>query len=153
MLKKIIAKDPTVLLRGGLILLTILFIGADVFVIKFFNGNETEDVLSSCKISKDEEAKAIEYVKFITSSVNSKGYSAIDSKWVEDMPPSFRKNAKEKIESLNIKKFTVKRVGSDRKDLYTVKCEALSKEKDIVFFDIIKTKDGKLNVLKLLRIY
>lgn len=145
--------NKTWLIRGILIFLTVLFIGADVFIIIVLHKNEIEDVLNSQKISKDEASKASDYVKYIANTVNTQSYAAIDSKWIPDIPPYFKKNAKEKIENLNIKGFTVKRVGSDRKDIFTVKCEALSRDKDIVFFDITKTKDGKLTVMKLIRIY
>jgi hypothetical protein len=153
MLKKFIPQDSIWPIRGVLIFLTILFIGADVFIIKFLSQNEIEDVLNVQKISKDEASKASDYVKYIADTVNSRSYAAIDSKWVEDIPPFFKKNAKEKIESLNVKGFLIKRVGSDRKDIYVVECETRARDKDIVFFDVTKAKDGKLTVMKLVRIY
>lgn len=112
-----------------------------------------EDILAPVNLKDEEREKISDYVRYITDTVRLKGLQGIEGKWQEGIPPSFRKNVKDKIDKLNAEGYIVEKISMDRSNLFNIKCQAMTPEKDIIFLEIAKTRVGNTYLFRLQKIY
>lgn len=112
-----------------------------------------DDILVSVNLRDEEMEKISDYVRYITDTVRLKGLKGIDGKWLEGIPPSFKKNVKDKIDRLNAEGYIIERTSMDRSNLFNVKCQAMTPEKETVFLEIAKTRVGNLYLFRLQKVY
>jgi hypothetical protein len=94
------------------------------------------------------------YARYIAGKVAAGGIDAIEGKWVEGIPPSFKPEAQAAL-ALVGQDFEIDRVSADKSVIYNVECHPLSNPGKLVSFEIVRRRlaeSGKV-IYRLQRIY
>lgn len=112
-----------------------------------------DDVLTPMDDEKTVE-KISSYIRLVCELVNKEGIAAIEQKWVDGIPPDYKKNSKAKFEKLASEGFTVEKMYSDKNDITfaVLRLRSYEQVKDPVIVQIAKEKIDEASVFRILRI-
>lgn len=143
----------SIAIKSSMLIIIALCIYVDYYFIFRTQTPSYEDILVPVNLKDEDMEKISDYVRYITDTVRLKGLQGIDGKWLEGIPPFFKKNVKDKIDKLNAEGYIVEKISMDRSNLFNIKCQAMTPEKDIVFLEIAKTRVGNVYLFRLQRVY
>jgi hypothetical protein len=117
-------------------------------------GDKADDMLVHLSMQRSDCSGAANYVDYIVNRIKNKGYYSIEDKWVDDLPPKFKQDAKAKLLNLKDNGFEIERVAVDRVKTYNVRCRSNSDAGKLIFVEVVKVKrPNRKPVFRLQRVY